>query len=63
MTDFRLYLYKPELKDYWYEQRVLSDSKTMKYNAGWEVTYEGYGYNTGCIDFKEDKWLKTLIRD
>ena len=53
----KLYLYKPELKDYWYEQKLLSDPKTMNYNVGWDVSYAGYHYDTGCIDFPKEKWL------
>ena len=49
-------LYVPELNDYWYEEKLLADSKTMEYNAGYEVTYDGYDYNTGCIKFPKDKW-------
>lgn len=51
-----LTLYIPELKDYWYEQKLQSDPKTMEYNAGYDVSYYGYHYDTGCIDFPEDKW-------
>ena len=28
----------------------------MNYNAGYDVDYSGYHYETGCIDFKEEKW-------
>ena len=49
-------LYVPKLQDYWYEQKLLSDSKTMSYNAGYDVSYDGYNYETGCIDFPESKW-------
>lgn len=51
-----LTLYIPELKDYWYEQKLQSDPKTMEYNAGYDVSYYGYHYDTGCIDFPEDRW-------
>ncbi len=56
MNDLKLILIKPELKDYWYEKQLLEDPKTMNYNAGYDVTYSGYHYDTGCIDFPEDKW-------
>ena len=52
-------LYVPELEDYWYEERLQSDSKTMNYNAGYDVSYFGYHYNTGCIDFPDDRWEET----
>lgn len=57
-----LYLYKPELKDYWYEQKLLSDPKTMSYNAGWNVSYDGYDFDTGCIDFPKSKWEQDYIK-
>ena len=28
----------------------------MEYNAGYEVSYAGYHYDTGCIDFPKDRW-------
>ena len=48
----------PKLDDYLYEQKLENDPKTMSYNAGYDVTYSGYHYDTGCIDFKEEKWGK-----
>ena len=30
----------------------------MSYNAGYDVSYSGYHYDTGCIDFDKDKWLE-----
>lgn len=49
-------LYVPKIEDYWYEQKVESDPLSMSYNAGYDVSYFGYHYDTGCIDFPEDKW-------
>lgn len=46
----------PKLNEYSYEQKIYKDTKTMAYNAGYSVNYEGYHYNTGCIDFKKNKW-------
>ena len=51
-----LILEKPELKDYWYEQKLESDPNTMSYNKGYLVSYDGYHYDTGCIDFPKEKW-------
>lgn len=31
----------------------------MSYNAGYDVSYFGYHYNTGCIDFPKEKWRDT----
>ena len=52
----KIYLKEPNLDEYWYEQKLLSDPLTMEYNAGWEVSYDGYDYQTGCINFPEEKW-------
>jgi diamine N-acetyltransferase len=52
----KIILYQPELEDYWYEEKLLSDPLTMSYNAGYEVSYEGYHYDTGCIDFPREQW-------
>lgn len=48
-------LYIPKIEDLWFREMCMSDENTMKYNAGYEVNYKGYHYDTGCIDFfKED---------
>ena len=49
-------LVKPELSDYWYEEMIQSDPDTMGYNAFYDVSYFGYHYDTGCIDFLKEKW-------
>ena len=54
-----LTLYIPELKDYWYEKKLNEDPDTMSYNAGYDVSYQGYHYDTGTIDFPEENWQKT----
>ncbi|MBR5227155.1 MAG: GNAT family N-acetyltransferase [Clostridia bacterium] len=53
-------LHVPELKDYWYEQKIEADPLTMSYNAGYDVSYYGYHYDTGCIDFPEERWKQVL---
>ena len=55
-------LYVPLLEDYWYEQKIQSDPLSMDYNAGYEVSYYGYHYDTGCIDFPKEKWKETFDR-
>lgn len=52
-------LYIPKLNDYWYEQKIQSDPSTMNYNAGYDVSYFGYHYDTGCIDFPKERWKET----
>lgn len=49
-------LYIPKLDEYWYEQKLQGDPKTMNYNAGYDVSYLGYHYDTGCIDFPNERW-------
>ena len=46
----------PKIEEYSYEQKLQSDPKTMSYNAGWDVSYYGYHYDTGCIDFPKSRW-------
>ncbi len=55
----RLELYVPKLEDYWYEEKLQSDPETMNYNAGYDVSYYGYHYDTGCIDFPKERWALT----
>ena len=53
-------LYIPKIEDYWYEEKVQSDPLSMNYNAGYDVSYYGYHYDTGCIDFPKEKWQETF---
>lgn len=39
-------LYKPELNDLWFRQKLLSDPDTMSYNKKWG----------GTIDFPRERW-------
>lgn len=34
----------PKLNEYSYEQKLYKDTKTMAYNAGYSVNYEGYHF-------------------
>lgn len=52
----QLALYIPRLEDLWFRQKMLSDPDTMSYNANWNVSYDGYRRDTGCIDFPESQW-------
>jgi RimJ/RimL family protein N-acetyltransferase len=38
------------------------DPDTMGYNAGYDVSYEGYHYDTGCIDFSESRWETLYLK-
>ena len=49
-------LFVPDEDDLWFRQKCMSDPKTMNYNAGYDLSFEGYDYDTGCIDFPKSKW-------
>ena len=51
-----LELHIPLVEDMWFAQALQEDPDTMSYNAGWDVSYEGYHSGTGCIDLPPDKW-------
>jgi len=53
-------LYIPKIEDYRYEEKIQSDPLSMNYNAGYDVSYYGYHYDTGCIDFPNEKWQETF---
>ncbi len=52
----KLELYVPKLEDYWYEKQLNEDEKTMSYNAGYDVSFPGYNYDTGIILFPKERW-------
>ncbi len=58
-----LELYIPQLEDLWFEQKMLADPATMYYNKDWDVTYEGYHRDTGCVDFPESQWADMYSRN
>ncbi|MBQ1690249.1 MAG: hypothetical protein II018_03190 [Firmicutes bacterium] len=47
----RLYLHVPEFSELYYRQKLMSDPVTMSYNRGYDLGFDGYHKNTGCIDF------------
>lgn len=56
MTDKHLCLHVPEFKELNYRRKILSDPETMSYNAGYNLGFDGYDNETGCIDFPESEW-------
>lgn len=34
----------------------------MSYNAGWDVSFDGYHPDTGCIDFPRELWVDKYTR-
>ncbi len=49
-------LYIPRLEDFWFRKEMMETPETMSYNKNWEVSYQGYHPETGCIDFPESEW-------
>lgn len=54
----RLKLVVPALSDLWYRKRMMEDSATMRYNSGYDLSFEGYDRETGCIAFPERAWAE-----
>ena len=52
MDDLQLYI--PRLEDLWFYQKMMSDPDTMSYNAGYDVDFNGYHRDTGCIDYPDE---------
>lgn len=52
----RLYLHVPAYEELWYRQCLLADPDTMAYNKGYELGFDGYDKETGCIRFPEEDW-------
>lgn len=51
-----LKLHIPAYEELWYRQRLLADPATMGYNRGYDLGFDGYDNETGCIAFPEAAW-------
>lgn len=51
-----LYLHIPACKELWYRQKIMQDPDTMNYNKGYNMDFDGYDKETGCIAFPEQEW-------
>lgn len=51
-----LYLHVPQFSELSYRSKILSDPATMGYNANYNLGFEGYNNQTGCINFPESEW-------
>lgn len=49
-------LHIPAYEELWYRQKLLSDPATMGYNRDYDLDFDGYDRETGCIDFPETEW-------
>lgn len=52
-----LYLHIPSFEELDYRQRILSQPDTMSYNRGYELGFENYDNETGCINFRKEYWM------
>ncbi|VYT75564.1 Uncharacterised protein [Clostridium paraputrificum] len=52
----KVYFHIPKFEELTYRQKIMSQSDTMSYNKGYDVSYDGYHKDTGCIDFPKYKW-------
>lgn len=56
MEEKRLFLHVPTLDELWYRERLMSDPDTMAYNKGYDLSFDGYDRETGCIAFPREEW-------
>lgn len=54
--DRKLVLHVPTIDELWYRERIMSDPATMAYNAGYDMGFDEYHNDTGCIDFPKEDW-------
>lgn len=60
MNEIKLKL--PAKQELIYRKNWMSDTKTMAYNAGYDIPIEEYDYKTGCIDISLED-LSTWLSD
>ena len=51
-----LYLHIPAYEELWYRQKIMQDPDTMSYNKGYDLKFNDYDKETGCIAFPPNKW-------
>lgn len=51
-----LFLHVPTLEELWYRQKLMEDPATMGYNKGYDLPFDGYDRETGCIPFPQEQW-------
>lgn len=53
----KVFLHVPLFEELDYYEKLLKDTKTMAYNAGYNLNLDGYDKNTGCINyFDKERW-------
>ncbi|QAT39871.1 GNAT family N-acetyltransferase [Clostridium sp. JN-9] len=60
--DERFYLHVPSFEELGYRQKILAQPDTMAYNRGYELGFENYDNETGCIDFRKEYWKEWFSR-
>lgn len=51
-----LCLHIPAYEELWYRRKIMQDPDTMSYNKGYDMNFDGYDKETGCIAFPEQEW-------
>ncbi|MCI9142754.1 MAG: GNAT family N-acetyltransferase [Lachnospiraceae bacterium] len=51
-----LYLHIPTYEELWYRRQFMEDPATMSYNRGYDLDFDRYDPETGCIAFPKEKW-------
>lgn len=63
----KIELYSPKIEDLWFKKLLNEDSKTMDYNRGYDLDFEGYNKNDGTIktdlNYLKEKWSKIYINN
>ena len=52
-----IYLKVPSIDELYYRQKWMRDSKTMSYNAGFDIDLKGYDKETGTITKTDDEMI------
>ena len=65
--DKNITLFVPTINTLWFKKQIKEDPKTMDYNAGYDLNFQGYNYNDGTIttdleDLK-NKWFKNWVNN
>lgn len=58
----KLYLHIPTIEELTYRQKIMSQPDTMDYNKGYDINFDGYNKDTGCIDFPKNQWINWYSR-
>ena len=56
MNKSNISLHIPSFEELRYRQKLLSDADTMSYNKVYDLNFDGYDNETGCIDFPKEDW-------